>query len=144
MKAQTSIDMFSNMQNYLVEILELHGHAHASEIASRLNVGIPSVTHALKKLKRMGFLLYNPNAPVVLTEKRRKFATDLHYSRETIVAFFEKILLSSSKHSCHCACALEHLIDRQTVKSLATLTNTVLTHADYNGLRDKLKASLFF
>lgn len=143
---EKTLPMTANMQNYLVEILELgetHGHAHTGEIAARLNVRMPSVTHALKTLNRLGFLIYNPNAPVLLTESGRELAARLRYFRRTITLFFEFILQVSPEESSCCACALEHSINIRAVKALDFLTNEILSRPDYKTLREDLQNSLF-
>ena len=49
--------MSSHMEDYLETIallIEEHGHAHARDVARRLNVKMPSVTSALKLLAARG------------------------------------------------------------------------------------------
>ena len=79
-----------SLEDYLEAIAELiavEGHAHAKEIAAKLNVKMPSVTGALRQLEKMGCIHYNTHYPVQLTEKGRLIAEDVihHQDRKSVV-----------------------------------------------------------
>ena len=55
-----------NQQQYIETIHSLcgrHEHAHAKDIAEHLAIRMPSVTEALRALREMGLVNYQPRRP---------------------------------------------------------------------------------
>ena len=60
-------EISSSLEDYLEIIAALiaeNKHAHAKEIADRMQVKMPSVTNALQALSNRGLIKYQTHAPV--------------------------------------------------------------------------------
>jgi Mn-dependent DtxR family transcriptional regulator len=103
-------------QAYLETIDELcreHGHAHSKGIAGRLNVTMASVTDALRTLKNLGLINYQPRRAVTLTSEGICIAAELHVRHRVLESFFTDILGCSRARATMIACQVEHVIDEQ-------------------------------
>ena len=135
----------TNMQDYLIAIVALiqtHGHAHTCDISKLLQVKMPSVTYALKKLSSMDLLIWQPNAPVLLTERGEELANRLYMNRSVLIAFFENILHFPQELAFEFACVLEHKGNDETIEAFRLLTEAVEKRKDCSKLRDYLADSL--
>lgn len=102
-----------SMEMYLETIYLLetnHGHAHVVDIAERLNITKPSVTKAMDKLKKEGFINKETYGHITLTEKGETAAKDTYYKHCTIARFLEKSLGLSPGEASINACRMEHII----------------------------------
>jgi DtxR family Mn-dependent transcriptional regulator len=111
----------SSLEDYLESILVLerkHRVARVKDIADMLRVQMPSVTGALKSLKKRDLVNYEKNSFISLTEKGASIA-DAIQNRHTILRnFLEKILLLSPDDAHVEACKIEHAISKSTADRL--------------------------
>lgn len=137
--------MSSNMEDYLETIAlltEEHGHAHARDVARRLNVKMPSVTSALKLLAARGCLDYEPNMPVQLTPLGRRFAENVLERHRTLRRFCRNILHLPSGQADRLACRIEHEVDERAALAIRILTRAIESRPDCAELRRHLHETL--
>ena len=127
-----------SLEDYLEAIAELiavEGHAHAKEIAAKLNVKMPSVTGALRQLEKMGCIVYNTHYPVQLTEKGREIAEDVIHHHGVLKKFFSEILGLPLEKASDTACRLEHLIDCDTISRFILFSEAIEKRTDARALQ---------
>ena len=134
-----------SLEDYLEAIAELiavEGHAHAKEIAAKLNVKMPSVTGALRQLEKMGCIVYNTHYPVQLTEKGREIAEDVMHHHGVLKKFFSEILGLPLDKSSETACRLEHLIDCDTISRFILFSEAIEKRTDARALQTYLTEAM--
>ena len=134
-----------SLEDYLEAIAELiavEGHAHAKEIAAKLNVKMPSVTGALRQLEKMGCIVYNTHYPVQLTEKGRLIAEDVMHHHGVLKKFFSEILGLPLEKASDTACRLEHLIDCDTISRFILFSEAIEKRSDARALQTYLTEAL--
>lgn len=88
------------------------------EIARKLNVKKPSVTGAVKKLSRKGFLRYRKYEDIVITEKGEKLARDIYRKHKLLSKFFIEVLQIKEDTAEEDACRMEHALSKPTLSKL--------------------------
>ena len=134
-----------SLEDYLEAIAELiavEGHAHAKEIAAKLNVKMPSVTGALRQLEKMGCIVYNTHYPVQLTEKGREIAEDVMHHHRVLKQFFSEILGLPLEQASETACRLEHLIDCETIRRFVLFSEAIAKRSDARALQTYLTEAM--
>ena len=134
-----------SLEDYLEAIAELiavEGHAHAKEIAAKLNVKMPSVTGALRQLEKMGCIVYNTHYPVQLTEKGREIAEDVIHHHGVLKKFFSEILGLPLEKASDTACRLEHLIDCDTISRFVLFSEAIAKRTDAKALQTYLTEAM--
>ena len=84
----------SSQEDYLeaiAEILEHQEHAHTKDIATKLNVTMPSVTNALQTLSARGLIIYRSHTPVRLTAAGAEKAAIIRRRHHTLKHFFSQL-----------------------------------------------------
>ena len=141
----TKQQLTESLEDYLEAIAELiavEGHAHAKEIAAKLNVKMPSVTGALRQLEKMGCIVYNTHYPVQLTEKGRLIAEDVIHHHGVLKKFFSEILGLSLEKASETACRLEHLIDCDTIHRFVLFSEAIGKRTDARALQTYLTEAM--
>ena len=144
-KMSTQPQLTESLEDYLEAIAELiavEGHAHAKEIAAKLNVKMPSVTGALRQLEKMGCIVYNTHYPVQLTEKGRLIAEDVIHHHGVLKKFFSEILGLSLEKASETACRLEHLIDCDTIHRFVLFSEAIEKRTDARALQTYLTEAM--
>ena len=134
-----------SLEDYLeaiAELIEVEGHAHAKEIAAKLNVKMPSVTGALRQLEKMGCIEYNTHYPVQLTEKGRLIAEDVIHHHGVLKKFFSEILGLPLEKASDTACRLEHLIDCDTISRFILFSEAIEKRTDSRALQTYLTEAM--
>jgi len=119
---KTNKNLSTNMENYLEAMLLLqqeHGHAHIKDIAEKLQIKMPSVTEALRKLKKSGLVNYAQYSSVTLTGQGRRIANKLLSRHQILFNFLHNILRVDKKTAEKDACQIEHVISRQAIKKIS-------------------------
>lgn len=141
----TTPQLTESLEDYLEAIAELiavEGHAHAKEIAAKLNVKMPSVTGALRQLEKMGCIVYNTHYPVQLTEKGREIAEDVIHHHGVLKKFFSEILGLPLEKASDTACRLEHLIDCDTISRFVLFSEAIAKRTDAKALQTYLTEAM--
>jgi len=124
-------DLSASLEDYLEAILELsanEGHAHSKDIAERLNVARPSVTGALRTLKKKGLANYEPYGSVTLTKAGKKAAEKVALKHEIIKSFFVDVLGVESETAQQAACKAEHALGPEVISKLLCFSEFVSRH----------------
>lgn len=104
-------NLSSSLEDYLEAIFNLSGKTdavHSTEIAKVLSVAKPSVTGALRTLKKKGLVNYKPYGCVTLTDSGRKAAMRVAHKHNIIKSFFTDILGIDADIAQQAACKAEH------------------------------------
>ena len=112
----------SSMEDYLEAISNLEKKnrvARVRDIASTLKVKMPSVTSALKVLRKNGLINYEKNSFIILTEKGADIANTITKKHNTLTRFLETILLiTPNERAQDMACKMEHTVDCDTINRM--------------------------
>ncbi len=113
-----------SLEDYLEEIYRLAQNnktPRVTDIASCLNVSLPSVSNALKRLTKLGYIKYYPYSDIILTDKGKNLGIFL-VERNRIIRDF--LLIINSK--CDLAAeaeAMEHYLSMPTIEAINNLVN---------------------
>ena len=108
----------------IYNLIQIHGYARVADISETLNVKPPSVTNMLQKLDRQKFVNYTKYRGVVLTSKGKSLAKTLERRHNALKRFLIMIGVSEETADKD-ACEIEHRINPETVKRLATFVEFV-------------------
>ena len=108
----------------IYNLIQTHGYARVADISETLNVKPPSVTNMLQKLDKQKFVNYTKYRGVILTSKGRSVAKALERRHKALKRFLVMIGVSEGAADKD-ACEIEHSINPETVKKLATFVEFV-------------------
>ncbi|RJO64792.1 MAG: metal-dependent transcriptional regulator [Myxococcales bacterium] len=114
-------DLSPALEDYLEaigNILQTQKVARVKEIAERLGVRMASVTPALKRLHKLGFVRYQAREFVELTEEGERTARRVRTRHELITRFLIEVLGVSEAKARVDACAAEHVFSNETIDRL--------------------------
>ncbi len=106
-----STQLSSNMEDYIETISMLADEnrvVRVKDIASRLEIKMPSVTAALNKLKELGLIEYEKYGYIELTKKGKLTADRICHRHYCLTDFFSEILKLEDNEAEGVACSLEH------------------------------------
>ncbi len=109
-------------ENYLECVLILQrekGCARAVDVAARLNVTRPSVSHAMKLLRENGYIATGEGNRIALTAAGREIAERM-YERHVALAGFLMRLGVSEKTAFADACRMEHDISEESFDAICS------------------------
>ena len=118
----------SSLEDYLEAILILEQKnrvARVKDISEILDVKMPSVTGALKNLKEQGYIEYEKNSFINLTEEGVKIAECILDRHNIMLRFFNSCLKLKGKWVENQACMLEHSINHETAVRISKLTDWI-------------------
>ncbi|NMA42305.1 MAG: metal-dependent transcriptional regulator [Oligosphaeraceae bacterium] len=136
-----NLKISSSLEDYLeaiAEIIESEKHAHSKEIAEKLKVSTPSVSHALQALAARGLIRYQPHAPVTLTRRGKKLADAIRHRHQVMKCFFANILKLSDEEADDFACKTEHILTEKYKDRFVALADAIENREDCTGLRKYL------
>jgi len=93
--------------------------ARVRDIAHRLDVGMPSVTAALKTLAERGLVNYDPYQLITLTDAGREAAQEVSRGHQVIRRFLSDVLGMDAKSADANACRMEHAADKALLERLS-------------------------
>ena len=111
-----------SLEDYLEEIYRFtdqDGFVRATDVANKLNVSVPAVTKAVKKLTEKGYLNYQPYKNIQLTDKGVKVGKFLVNRNKTLQKFIQ--IIGSNCDQEKEAEAMEHYLSHETVKAITSL-----------------------
>lgn len=111
----------SVMEDYLEAIFDLDKEkkvVRVRDIASKLDVKMPSVTSMLKTLSGRGLVHYEKYEYVELTAKGNKVGREIHHRHEVLYRFLRDILHVPPKTADDEACKMEHTLGSATLERL--------------------------
>jgi DtxR family Mn-dependent transcriptional regulator len=110
-----------SQEDYLEAILVLakdDTNVCVRDIAKRLDVAMPSVTGAMRRLESLGFVRHGRYDYVKLTEAGRRRAREVAGRHALIQRFLIDILGVDTAAADKDACAIEHHASEETIRSL--------------------------
>ena len=111
-----------SLEDYLKTIYILSmskKEVRVSDIASFMNVRLPSVSEAIKRLKDKGLVSYTRYSSVSLTSKGYEIAKNLLRRHQLLVFFLHNILGLPAELANREACLIEHFISDETLNKLS-------------------------
>ena len=144
-KLTTPTHLTESLEDYLEAIAELiavEGHAHTKDIADKLNVKMPSVTGAIRQLKKLNYIIYNSHCPVQLTPAGKAIADDVMHRHKVLKDFFSNVLGLSIAKASDVACHIEHVIDADTLGRFVIFSEAIQNRCDAQKLRTYLSESM--
>ena len=134
-------EISSSLEDYLEIIAALiaeNKHAHAKEIADRMQVKMPSVTNALQALSNRGLIKYQTHAPVTLTSYGAERAAVIRHRHQAMKFFFQSILKLDERESDRAACKIEHVLGEKEISRFVALADAINSKAEAAVLRSYL------
>lgn len=110
-----------SMEEYLEAIYKLsieETPVRMSRLAKHLGVAPSSVTEMMRKLSKLGYVIYSPYRGVVLTESGRRIGERIIRRHRLFELFLSKILGINRSLAHKEACKVEHNLSDETEKSL--------------------------
>lgn len=110
------MELHESGEMYLETILILKnrfGYVRSIDIANEMNVSKPSVSRAVGLLKDNGYITFDPNGMILLTESGKGVAEKI-YERHNILSQFLMALGVSEETASHDACKIEHVISDES------------------------------
>jgi DtxR family Mn-dependent transcriptional regulator len=114
-------DLSKALEMYVKVIHDLQlrsGSAAASDVAEQLGVKAPSVTAALRKLRELEMVEYEPYQEVRLTGRGVEVAERLEWRNKTILDFLLMVGVDESVARTD-ACEIEHIVHRETIERIS-------------------------
>ena len=136
-----------SLEDYLEAIAELiavGGHAHTKEIAEKLSVKMPSVTGAIRQLKRLNYINYNSHCPVTLTPEGKAIAEDVIHRHKVLNVFFSGVLGLPVTKASEAACHIEHIVDADAIRRFVIFSEAIEHRDDAKSLRTYLSEAISF
>lgn len=121
----------ASMEDYLEAIAVLREErqvVRVSQISRLLDVSMPSVTSALKRLMEEGLVDHEPYGHVELTAKGERIAEDVIHRHETLRQFLTEILGVDPDTAREDACKMEHSLSPTSRDKLSKFVEFVLSH----------------
>ena len=109
------------LENYLEVIFTLQmrdGAARASAIAEEARVSRSTVTSALKTLKAMELVQYEPYSLIHLTPRGLAIGRDIAHRHLVFQEFFQQVLQLDPQKADEIACAMEHVAPPEAIQRL--------------------------
>ena len=110
-----------SQEDYLEAVLDLERTgrvARVRDIARRLNVGMSSVSIALRALGERGLVNYDPYQVITLTDRGERLGRLVTRRHEVLQAFLTDVLGIDAGRAQSNACRMEHAIDDEVLQRL--------------------------
>ena len=106
------------------QVQQEKGYAKVKDVATALDVGLPTVTEMFGKLDEAGLINYQKWSGVTLTEEGQAMADGLRKKHETLMEFMT-ILGVPGEVADSDACAMEHNVSAETLDRLTRFVDFV-------------------
>ncbi|MCI7533602.1 MAG: metal-dependent transcriptional regulator [Treponema porcinum] len=113
--------MYESGEDYLEAILMIRNEkeiVRSVDVARKLMVSKPSVSRAMGILKDDGYIFFDENQHIVLTEKGFGKASSIYSRHKLLTAFLMKIAGVTEEQAEKNACRVEHCIDSDIVAGI--------------------------
>lgn len=110
-----------SLEDYLKSIYILSitkREVRVSDIANYMQVRLPSVSEALKKLRDKGLVIYDRYSSISLTNKGYEIAKNIVKRHQLILYFLQNILGLPPNIANKEACIIEHFVSDETIRRL--------------------------
>ncbi|HZK43132.1 MAG TPA: iron dependent repressor, metal binding and dimerization domain protein [Syntrophomonadaceae bacterium] len=120
-----------SLEDYLEEIYRFSLYndiVRVTDIAKCLDVTMPSVSNAIRRLSRKGYLVYRKYEDLVLTDKGERLGRFLVERNQILQDFF--LLIESKCDVAKEAEAMEHYLSLPTIRAIQHLIDFLQIHTD--------------
>ena len=114
------MELHESGEMYLETILILKnrfGYVRSIDIANEMKVSKPSVSRAVALLKGSGYITFDPNGMILLTDSGSDVAEKI-YERHKLLSKFLISIGVKDETASHDACKIEHVISDETFACL--------------------------
>lgn len=114
------MELHESGEMYLETILILKnkfGYVRSIDIANEMGVSKPSVSRAVALLKDNGYISFDPNGMILLTDTGKTVAEKIYERHTVLTKYFTAIGVSEDVASKD-ACRIEHIISDETFNIL--------------------------
>ncbi len=122
------MEIRQSSEDYLEKILMLQerlGYARSVDVATELNVTKPSVSIAMKRLRENGYILFDKENHIILTDKGRAIAERIYDRHKVLTKFFENLGVDTSVAAGD-ACRIEHVISEESYNAIVRVVHRAL------------------
>ena len=119
-KGVVCMELHESGEMYLETILILKnkfGYVRSIDIANEMGVSKPSVSRAVALLKDNGYISFDPNGMILLTDTGKAVAEKI-YDRHTVLTKYFIAIGVSEDVASKDACKIEHIISDETFNIL--------------------------
>lgn len=109
----------------IYQVMHQKGAARSKDISQAMGVSSSSVTGALRHLKEMGLINYEPYDVITLTDQGEPVATEIMRRYDSLSDFFINVLKVDEDEAKDCACRLEHVISSPVLNRIAKFAEFV-------------------
>ena len=114
------MEIHQSAEDYLEAILmikEKKGYVRSIDVANQLEVSKPSVSYATKRLRENGYITFNEDGMISLTESGMEIANKI-YTRHKVLTNIFKNLGVDDKIASEDACKIEHDLSPETFEAI--------------------------
>ena len=114
------MEIRQSAEDYLEAILmikEKKGYVRSIDVANQLNVSKPSVSYATKRLRENGYITFNEDGMISLTESGMEIADKIYTRHKVLTDIFRKLGVSDEV-AAEDACKIEHDLSPETFDAL--------------------------
>ena len=115
-----TMEIRQSAEDYLEAILmikEKKGYVRSIDVANQLNVSKPSVSYATKRLRENGYITFNEDGMISLTESGMEIADKIYTRHKVLTDIFRKLGVSDEV-AAEDACKIEHDLSPETFDAL--------------------------
>ncbi len=121
-------DLSESLEDYLeaaLIILLEKGKVRVKYLSEQLRVSPASVTEALKKLEKLGYVKYEGHGKILLTSRGHDKAEEVLEKHLSLFNFLHNVLGVDRETAEVEACKMEHILSRDTLNKMAMLGELV-------------------
>ena len=107
----------------VVKNLEKKGYVRSIDVANQLGVSKPSVSYATKRLRENGYISFNEDGMINLTDSGMEVAEKIYTRHKVLTDFFIKLGVDPEVAS-EDACGIEHDISSESFEKLCNFVNS--------------------
>ena len=120
------MELHQSAEDYLEAILmikEKKGYVRSIDVANQLGVSKPSVSYATKRLRESGYISFNEDGMINLTDSGMEVAQKIYTRHKVLTEFFIKLGVDPERAS-EDACGIEHDISTESFEKLCDFVNS--------------------
>ena len=120
-----AMEIHQSAEDYLEAILmikEKKGYVRSIDVANQLDVSKPSVSYATKRLRENGYITFNEDGMISLTDAGMEIANKIYTRHKVLTAIFEKLGVDP-EIAAEDACKIEHDLSPETFDALCKYAN---------------------
>ena len=121
-----AMEIHRSAEDYLEAILvikEKKGYVRSIDVANQLNVSKPSVSYATKRLRENGYITFNEDGMISLTDSGMEIASKIYTRHKVLTDFFIRLGVEQNV-AAEDACRIEHDISSESFEKLCAFVNS--------------------